>query len=212
MCWHSFREQVSNLQQTLRISVDAKATVNLGPFARGGKRRVPTEAVDHDVQPEAKVTPVGILMPTTDALFVYGVTSKVPSDCLVDRVQEWWDEVCARMPHSTTLVLNRDNGPENHSRRTQCIQRLVTFVTTPGSRCNWPRICRITAPITTTRRVIPSGAGNLLHQTPRCARSDKRCFSVVVALARAPHRRTATGPRCVRAAGPCSRSGARRCQ
>lgn len=93
---------------------------------------MPTEAVDHDFQPEAKVTPVGILLPTTDELFVYGVTSKVTSDCLVDRLQEWWDEVKARMPHITTLVLNLDNGPENHSRRTQFIQRLVEFVDHTG--------------------------------------------------------------------------------
>ena len=78
------------------------------------------------------MTPVGILLPTTDELFVYGVTSKVTSDCLVDRLQEWWDEVKARMPHITTLVLNLDNGPENHSRRTQFIQRLVEFVDHTG--------------------------------------------------------------------------------
>jgi len=106
--------------------------VNLGPFARGGKSRVPTEAVDHDFQPEAKVTPVGILMPATDELFVYGVTSKVTSDCLVDRVQEWWEEVRGRMLHVTTLVINLDNGPENHSRRTQFIQRLVSFADATG--------------------------------------------------------------------------------
>jgi hypothetical protein len=30
--------------------------------------------------------------------------------------------------HITTLVINLDNGPENHSRRTQFMQRLVDFV------------------------------------------------------------------------------------
>ncbi len=79
---------------TLRISMDAKATVHSGPFARGGKRRVPTAAVDDDFQPEAKVTPVGILMPTTDELFVYGVTAKVTRDCLVDRIQELCYDAC----------------------------------------------------------------------------------------------------------------------
>lgn len=113
---------------TLRVSMDAKATVNLGPFARGGKSRIPTEAVDHDFQPAAKVTPVGILTPQTDELFVYGVTSKVTSDCLVDCIAAWWNEVGSRFAHVTTLVLNLDNGPENHSRRTQFIQRLVEFV------------------------------------------------------------------------------------
>jgi len=28
--------------------MDAKATVKVGPFARGGKSRVPTKAADHD--------------------------------------------------------------------------------------------------------------------------------------------------------------------
>jgi len=54
--------------------------------------------------------------------------SKVTSDCLVDRLTEWWETVRERFAHSTTLALNLDNGPENHSRRTQCMQRLVTFV------------------------------------------------------------------------------------
>lgn len=117
---------------SVRISVDAKATVALGPFSRGGKSRVPTQACDHDFQPEEKLTPVGILMPQTAALFIYGVTSKVTSDCLVDRIEEWWRSVGVRFRDLTTLVINLDNGPENQSRRTQCIQRLVSFVDQTG--------------------------------------------------------------------------------
>jgi hypothetical protein len=49
----------------LRISMDAKAIVKVGPFARGGKSRVQVDAADHDCQPEAMVTPVGILLPTS---------------------------------------------------------------------------------------------------------------------------------------------------
>lgn len=112
--------------------MDAKATVAIGPFSRGGKSRVKTEAADHDFQPEVKVTPVGILMPKTDELFVYGVTSKVTSDCLVDRLEEWWNEVGGRFGHITRLLINLDNGPENHSRRTQFMQRLVQFVDKTG--------------------------------------------------------------------------------
>jgi transposase len=112
----------------LRISMDAKAIVKVGPFARGGKSRVPVEATDHDFQPEATVTPVGIFLPTSDELFVYGITSKVTSDCLVDRIAQWWETVRERFAHITTLVINLDNGPENHSRRTQFMQRLVEFV------------------------------------------------------------------------------------
>ena len=108
--------------------MDAKATVKVGPFARGGKSRIPTKAADHDFQPEATVTPVGIFLPASDELFLYGVTSKVTSDCLVDRLVGWWESVKERFPHIKTLLINLDNGPENHSRRTQFMHRLVEFV------------------------------------------------------------------------------------
>ena len=82
-------------------------------------------AADHDFQPEATVTPVGLLLPATDELFLYAVTSRVTSDCLADRLAQWWETVRARFAHVTTLVLNLDNGPENHSQRTQFVARLV---------------------------------------------------------------------------------------
>jgi len=112
----------------LPISMDAKATVKVGPFARGGKSRAQTKACDHDFKPLARLTPVGIFLPATDELFVYAVTSKVTSDCLVDRLVQWWEAVRERFAHITTLVINLDNGPENHSRRTQFMRRLVEFV------------------------------------------------------------------------------------
>ena len=111
----------------LRISIDAKATVKVGPFARGGKSRATTKACDHDFKPDATVTPVGIFLPATDELFIYHVTSKVTSDCLVDRLIQWWEAVCSRFAHITMLVINVDNGPENHSRRTQFMRRMVEF-------------------------------------------------------------------------------------
>ena len=37
----------------------------------------------------------------------------------------WWDSVREPFAHLSTLVSNRDNGPENHSRRTQFMQRMV---------------------------------------------------------------------------------------
>ena len=108
--------------------MDAKATLKVGPFGRGGKSRVRTKAADHDFEPVATLTPVGILMPATDEVFLYAVTSPVTSDCLVDRLVQWWERVKDRFAHIKTLVINLDNGPENHSRRTQFMQRLVAFV------------------------------------------------------------------------------------
>src|SRR5262245_34249276 len=92
----------------LRVSMDAKATVKVGPFARGGKSRVPTQACDHDFQPSATVTPVGIFLPALDELYLYAITSKVTSDCLVDCLVRWWVAVRHRFAHITTLVINLD--------------------------------------------------------------------------------------------------------
>lgn len=78
------------------------------------------------------MTPVGIFLPATDELFLYGVTSKVTSDCLVDQLIQWWERVRERYAHITTLVINLDNGPENHSRRTQLMHRLVAFAQHDG--------------------------------------------------------------------------------
>lgn len=112
---------------TLRVSMDAKATVKVGPYSRKGRSRVLVAAADHDFQPEATVTPVGLLLPELDELFLYGVTSRVTSDCLADCLTRWWEAVGDRFAHITTLVLNLDNGPENHSHRTQFMHRLVQF-------------------------------------------------------------------------------------
>ena len=123
-----FNQAADAAPEMLRISIDAKATVKVGPFARGGKSRVPTHACDHDFKPDTTITPVGIFLPATDELFIYDVLSKVTSDCLVDRLVQWWEAVRDRFGSITTLVINLDNGPENHSRRTQFMQRMVDFV------------------------------------------------------------------------------------
>lgn len=113
--------------QALRVSIDTKAIIKIGPFSRGGKSRVPTKAADHDFDPEKKVVPVGILLPATNELFLYAVTSRVTSDCLVDRLVQWWESVRECFPDVRTLVINLDNGPESHSHRTQFMHRLVEF-------------------------------------------------------------------------------------
>ncbi len=110
-----------------RVSLEAKATVTIGPCSRRGQRRVPLAAADHDFQPEATVTPGGLLLPELDERFLYGVTARVTSDCLVDCLTVWWAGVRERFRHSTTLVLNLDNGPESHSHRTRFMHRLVQF-------------------------------------------------------------------------------------
>lgn len=112
--------------------MDAKATVKIGEFSRHGKNRVQIQAEDHDFQPEGTVTPVGILLPEHDDLFLYAVTSKVTSDCLVDILEAWWNTVQPDFSHIKTLLIDLDNGPESHSRRTQFLNRIVRFVAKTG--------------------------------------------------------------------------------
>ena len=58
---------------------------------------------------------------------MYLTPSKVTSDFIVDRLEQWWQENRRRYPQIRKLVLDLDNGPENHSRRSQFIYRLVLF-------------------------------------------------------------------------------------
>jgi Rhodopirellula transposase DDE domain len=68
---------------------------------------------------------VGLFLPPVGEVFVDGVTSKVTSDGLVDRLAPWWEAVRERFAPITTLVIKVDHGPENHRRRTPCMPRRV---------------------------------------------------------------------------------------
>jgi hypothetical protein len=114
----------------LRLSLDAKAVVKVGNFSRDGKNRFDTQACDHDFKTNAGVTPYGLFLPELDELFLYFTTSKVTSDFIVDMLEAWWSENRHRFPLVKTLLLNQDNGPENHSRRTQFMKRVVDFAQT----------------------------------------------------------------------------------
>jgi Rhodopirellula transposase DDE domain len=111
----------------LRISTDAKVAVKVGEFDRGGKNRVLTKAMDHDFGATMTLTPYGIFLPEFDELSLYFISSKLTADCIVDRIEEWWQGQDKRFAHIRTLVINQDNGPKNHSRRTQFMKRMVAF-------------------------------------------------------------------------------------
>lgn len=113
----------------LRISLDAKAPLCIGPFSRGGLNRVVVTGLDHDFQNTTpKVTPFGIYLPQHGELYLYFTSSKVTSDFIVDCLTDFWTTVRDHYATVTTLVINLDNGPENHSRRTQFMQRITQFV------------------------------------------------------------------------------------
>ena len=94
----------------LRLSLDAKATVKIGPFSRGGKNRVATKACDHDFSGNSKITPYGILLPELEQLFIYCTTSKITSDFIADTLEAWWESNCTRFAQIKTLLLNQDKG------------------------------------------------------------------------------------------------------
>jgi transposase len=111
----------------LRLSLDAKAVVKIGPFSRGGRSRADPQGCDHDFHPKATVTPYGIFLPQLDEVFLYLATSKVTSDFMADTLDAWWHRNRGRFGHIKTLLINQDNSPENHSRRTQFMKRMVEF-------------------------------------------------------------------------------------
>jgi transposase len=80
------------------------------------------------------LTPFGIFLPEHDDLWLYMACSKITSDFIVDRLEQWWQEVRLRFLSVKTLVINLDNGPENHSRRTQFLKRIVGFAEKTGLR------------------------------------------------------------------------------
>ena len=88
------------------------------------------KAADHDFQPVAKMTPFGIYLPDQGELFLYMTSSRLTSDFIVDCLASFWEMVRNRFPQVTTLLINADNGPEMHSRRTQLMYRLTAWQTT----------------------------------------------------------------------------------
>jgi len=112
-------------ETVLRISMDAKATIPIGLFSRNGKTRVVVKAMDHDFKPDETLIPYGIFLPNHDELYLYFTNSCVTSDFIVDCLHDCWLTVQKRFPQVETLLLNQDTGGENHSRRTQFMQRIT---------------------------------------------------------------------------------------
>ena len=100
--------------------------MSVGNFSRGGKNWTTLKAGDHDFAKEF-ITPFGIYLPEFKETNLYFTTSKVTADFIVDVLLDFWQTHQSRFRHIHTLVLNIDNGPECHSRRTQFIKRICEF-------------------------------------------------------------------------------------
>ena len=86
----------------------------------------------HNMDVKGKVTPYAIFLPQFNETYLYMVTSKVTSDCMVDCLEDLWTTLRPRFFTTTLLVLLQDNGPENESHRPQVLKRMVDFVCTHG--------------------------------------------------------------------------------
>ena len=75
---------------TIRISIDTKTTVPIGNLSRGGKSRSGHQALDHDLEPDAKLTPFGIHRPDTGETWLSFTTGRATADFMVDRLSEIW--------------------------------------------------------------------------------------------------------------------------
>jgi hypothetical protein len=121
--------QAAQAPETLRISLDTKAKVKIGEFSRRGVARgqKSVRAADHDMHPDAVLTPAGILEVDGDQLNVVFGTSRDTSDFVADCLELWWTNRRAAYPGVRRLLIDLDNGPEIASSRTQFMKRLVEF-------------------------------------------------------------------------------------
>jgi hypothetical protein len=112
-------------EQTLRLSLDSKAAVPIGPFSRGGQSRTGTQGADHDFKPDGVLTPFGLFRPATSESALFFTDSKVTSDFMADCLEQWIAERAEALKEVRKLVLDLDNGPENSGQRSQWLLRMV---------------------------------------------------------------------------------------
>lgn len=154
--------------EVLRLSLDAKAVVKVGMSSRHGVNRIPTDAADHDHKYAGKVVPVGLFVPKLDELSIAMVTSNVTADCLVDVLDTFWKENRHRFPGVRKLLVDLDNGPENHSRRANSCCDSSNSPTATRSTYRWRTIRR------TTASTIPLNAASECSKTTGTEPSFRR--------------------------------------
>ena len=119
----------------MRISIDAKATIKLGELSRGGRSRIITKALDHDfVETQDKTHLLGFYLPKWNEtyFFLLPYSKHLTADTIVDCLEDLCDSFGDFMDGIDKILLNLDNGPENHSGRRQFIKRLIDFVDKRG--------------------------------------------------------------------------------
>lgn len=119
---------------TLRISMDTKATVHVGEYSRGGRSRgvAAVKALDHDMCMKEKLVPGGVLEPVSGNAFLFFGTNAKTSDFMADGLFLWWQHRRQDFQGLKQLVINLDNGPECNGRRSQFLLRMTEFADMTG--------------------------------------------------------------------------------
>lgn len=126
-------ESASALDGVKRLSIDCKATVNIGDYSRGGQTRGDRQACDHDLGCQEKYTPCGIVDEDAGQLYINFGSSYKTSDFIVDTLEAWWENLEPEQQQATQLIqLKIDNGPESSGVRTQFLNRMVDFTEQTG--------------------------------------------------------------------------------
>lgn len=108
--------------------MDCKATVNIGPYSRGGETRGDNLAADHDMGCEEKYTPFGLVDEDSGTLSIFFGSSAKTSDFIIDSLYAWWNHLpLSERDDFHLLQIKADNGPESNGRRTQFLKRIVEF-------------------------------------------------------------------------------------
>jgi hypothetical protein len=134
-----------------RWRIAGKATVHMGEVARGGLTRGDQKACDHDLGLKEKSIPCGSVDEDTGPWRITFGSSSKTSDVSVDALAAWWAALETRAQRPLTrLQSKRDTGPESSGRRTQFLQRMVTF----GDAIGKPMQLRYSPPYHSTSNPI----------------------------------------------------------
>jgi hypothetical protein len=117
----------------MRLSMDCKATVNIGNYCRGGQTRGDNKAADHDMGCKEKYIPFGLVEEDSGKMHLTFGSSAKTSDFIADCLHHWWD--CLPLPQREDLSLiqiKADNGPESNGLRTQFLKRMVELADYTG--------------------------------------------------------------------------------
>jgi hypothetical protein len=110
------------------LSIDGKATVHIGDFARRGLTRGDPYACDHDLGCKEHDIPCGIVDEDPGQLRMTFGSSYKTSDFIVDVLEAQWTAWDEHVQAATSLLqIKMDNGPESSGRRTQFLHRMVQF-------------------------------------------------------------------------------------